>query len=72
MQSYYEQALERCKQEALQDETYYNGLAVTISYNIGRLHESISQFETAENFYKVILKVHNIQSYTEQVTLYSW
>ena len=57
LQSYYEQALERCKQEAIQDETYYNGLAVTTSYNIGRLHEALSEFETAENFYKIILKV---------------
>ena len=57
VQSYYEQALERCKQEAIQDETYYNGLAVTTSYNMGRLHEALSQFETAENFYKIILKV---------------
>ena len=57
MQSYYEQALERCKQEAIQDETYYNGLAVTTSYNMGRLHEALSQFEAAENFYKIILKV---------------
>ena len=57
MQSYYEQALERCRQEAIQDETYYNGLAVTTSYNMGRLHEALSQFEAAENFYKIILKV---------------
>ena len=57
MQSYYEQALERCKQESVQDETYYNGLAVTTSYNMGRLHEATSQFEAAENYYKIILKV---------------
>jgi RNA polymerase-associated protein CTR9 len=56
--SYYEQALERCKQESIQDETYYNGLAVTTSYNMGRLHEAISQFEAAENYYKIILKEH--------------
>ena len=56
-QSYYDQALERCKQEAIQDETYYNGLAVTITYNMGRLHEGISQVEAAENYYKIILKV---------------
>ena len=49
--------MERCKQEAIQDETYYNGLAVTTSYNMGRLYEAVSQFETAENFYKIILKV---------------
>jgi RNA polymerase-associated protein CTR9 len=55
--SYYEQALERCRQEAIQDETYYNGLAVTVSYNMGRLHEAISQSEAAENYYKIILKV---------------
>ena len=57
VQSYYEQALERCKQESIQDETYYNGLAVTTSYNMGRLHEAISEFEAAENYYKIILKV---------------
>lgn len=60
-QSYYEQALERCKQESIQDETYYSGLAVTTSYNMGRLHEAMNEFEAAENFYKIILKVWNMR-----------
>ena len=59
-QSYYEQAMERCKQEAIQDETYYNGLAVTTRYNLGRLHETLSEFEAAENYYKIILKARDL------------
>ena len=64
VQSFYEQALERCKQEAIQDETYYNGLAVTTTYNMGRLHEALSEFEAAENYYKIILKVKALLLYS--------
>jgi lipoprotein NlpI len=53
LQSFYEQALDRCKQEAIQDETYYNGIAVTTRYNLGRLYEGLCEFEQAENLYKV-------------------
>ena len=52
-QSFYEQALDRCKQEAIQDETYYNGIAVTTRYNLGRLYEGLCEFEQAESHYKV-------------------
>ena len=41
MQSYYEQALDRCKKEAIQDETYYTEISVTITYNLGRLCKAI-------------------------------
>ncbi len=58
VQTFYEQALERCKQEAIQDEHYYNGLSVTITYNLGRLHEAMCLFESAEGLYKDILAEH--------------
>ena len=57
-QSFYEQALDRCKQEAIQDERYYNGLAVTTMYNLGRLNEAMCEFEAAESLYKTILAEH--------------
>ena len=57
VQVFYKQALDRCKQEAIQDETYYNGVAVTTTYNLGRLYEATCEFERAESLYKTILKV---------------
>ena len=58
MQSYYDQALERCRQESIQDETYYSSIAVTTTYNIARLHEATCQFDKAEQMYKDILRDH--------------
>ena len=58
MQSYYEQALDRCKQEAIQDETYYTEISVTITYNLGRLCEALCHFDQAEGHYKAILREH--------------
>ena len=72
VQSYYEQALDRCKQEAIQDETYYNGIAVTTRYNLGRLYEGLCEFEQADSLYKVRAKpVHNSHTSNpcKQVTL---
>ena len=57
-QSFYEQALDRCKQEAIQDETYYTEISVTTTYNLGRLCEALCQFEQAESHYKAILREH--------------
>lgn len=58
IQSYYEQALDRCKQEAIQDETYYTEISVTITYNLGRLCEALCHFDQAEGHYKAILREH--------------
>ena len=57
-QTFYDQALDRCKQESLQDETYYSGVAVTTTYNLGRLYEAMHESERAEVLYKGILKEH--------------
>ena len=56
--SYYEQTLERCRQERLQDETYYSNITVSINYNLARLYEELCDFERAEQLYKGILKEH--------------
>ena len=50
--------MERCRQESIQDETYYNSIAVTTTYNIARLHEATCQFDKAEQMYKDILRDH--------------
>ena len=55
MQSFYKQALDRCRQEAIQDESYYNGIAVTVTYNLGRLYEGKRlRPRTPENTHKRI------------------
>ena len=58
IQSYYEQALDHCKQEAIQDETYYTEISVIITYNLGRLCEALCHFDQAEGHYKAILREH--------------
>ncbi|PIK55019.1 putative RNA polymerase-associated protein CTR9-like isoform X2 [Apostichopus japonicus] len=57
-QKYYEASLERSKTEAEHDETYYNAIAVTTSYNLARLCEARFMYDKAEKFYKDILKDH--------------
>ncbi|XP_011403140.1 PREDICTED: RNA polymerase-associated protein CTR9 homolog [Amphimedon queenslandica] len=57
-QSHYDQSLDRCTQECMQDEEYYNSLMVTVRYNMARLHEALCEFEKAETLYKEILKEH--------------
>ena len=51
-------ALERCKAETDNEPTYYNSLAVTLNYNLGRLHEETCQLDAAEKIYKDILREH--------------
>ena len=58
MQSYYEQALDCCKQEAIQDKTYYTEISVTITYNLGRLCKALCHFDQAKGHYKAILREH--------------
>jgi len=50
--------LERCHRESIQDETYYNSIAVTTMYDIEQLHEAMCQFDKAEQMYKNILRGH--------------
>ena len=58
MQRFYESSLERCKQESNADESYYNAISVTTTYNLSRLHESLCEFDKAEALYKNILREH--------------
>ncbi|KAJ9588645.1 hypothetical protein L9F63_018058, partial [Diploptera punctata] len=53
-----EESLSRSKVEAEQDPQYYNSIAVTTTYNLARLNESLCQFDRAEKLYKDILKEH--------------
>ncbi|XP_070564627.1 RNA polymerase-associated protein CTR9 homolog [Ptychodera flava] len=55
---YYEAALERSKNEAQHDETYYSAISVTTSYNLARLHEATYAFDKAERLYKNVLREH--------------
>ena len=52
----FEQALERCKQEAEQDPQFYNATNVTTNYNLGRIYESLFMTDKAEKIYKETLK----------------
>lgn len=58
LQRFYESSLERCKQESNADESYYNAISVTTTYNLSRLHESLCEFDKAEALYKNILREH--------------
>ena len=53
---YFEQALERCKQEAEHEPQYYNAISVTTNYNLGRIFESLFMTDKAEKIYKETLK----------------
>lgn len=48
----------RARSDAAQDPQYNNAISVTTTYNLGRLHESLCQFDKAEKLYKDILKEH--------------
>jgi len=50
----FDSALQKCTQEA-EDESYYNQIAVTIRYNLARVHESLCHHDKAERLYKDIL-----------------
>ena len=58
LQRFYESSLDRCKQESQADESYYNAISVTTTYNLSRLHESLCEFDKAEALYKNILREH--------------
>ena len=51
----YKLALSRCKQE---EDSYYNTLSVTLSYNLARLYEALHHTDKAESLYKTIYKEH--------------
>ena len=50
--------MDHCKQESMQDETYYNAISVTMNYNLARLYEALYEFDKAEKIYKDILREH--------------
>lgn len=57
----FNESLTRCKREAEQeihDPTYYNSIAVTITYNLARVNEALYHFDVSESLYKEILKEH--------------
>lgn len=58
LQKYYEASLERSKRESEHDESYYNAISVTTTYNLARLYETRSEVDKAEKLYKDILKEH--------------
>lgn len=56
---YYEQSLQRCRDEhKLRDEPYYESIATTIHYNRARLFEAQNESEQAVKEYKDILREH--------------
>jgi len=54
---YYQRALDMCKKDP--DNKYLSSIMVTIQYNMGRVHESLFQFNEAENIYKDVLRTNN-------------
>ncbi|KAK3600789.1 hypothetical protein CHS0354_009223 [Potamilus streckersoni] len=55
---YYEASLERSRNEAQHDETYYSAISVTTTYNLARLQEATHEYDEAERLYKNILREH--------------
>ncbi|KAF7992065.1 hypothetical protein HCN44_001390 [Aphidius gifuensis] len=54
----FEDSLAHSKLSAQDDPAYYNSIAVTTTYNLARLSESLCVFDRAEELYKDILKEH--------------
>ena len=52
---YYTAALQSSNNEIIHDKIYYSAIAVTISYNLGRLYEAKYEYELAEKSYRNIL-----------------
>lgn len=52
---YYTVALQSSNSEVIHDKIYYSAIAVTISYNLGRLYEAKYEYELAEKSYRNIL-----------------
>ena len=40
------------------DESYYNAISVTTTYNLSRLHEAMCENDKGEALYKNILREH--------------
>ena len=57
-QKFYEASLSRSKQEGGMDESYYNAISVTTTYNLSRLHEAMCENDKGEALYKNILREH--------------
>ena len=57
---YLEQSLEKSSLESEQDPQYYKSIAVTTTYNLARLNETLCNFDVSERLYKDILKQHPI------------
>ena len=57
-QKNYDLSLERARSESHTDETYYNAISVTVSYNLARLCEVTHEHDRAEKLYKNILREH--------------
>lgn len=55
---HFEESLARARIDAEVDPQYNNAISVTTTYNLGRLNESLCQFDKAEKLYKDILKEH--------------
>jgi len=58
VQKQYDLSLERARHESHTDETYYNAISVTVSYNLARLCEVTHEHDRAEKLYKNILREH--------------
>jgi len=56
LQKNYDLSLERARHESHTDETYYNAISVTVSYNLARLCEVTHEHDRAEKLYKNILR----------------
>lgn len=55
-QSLLEQSLKSAENFSEIDSDYYPGVSVTVTYNLARVHESLSHFDRAECLYKQISK----------------
>ena len=55
---YYEGAYQFAATELKSDPVYYGAIAVTISYNIGRLYEAKHEYEFSERAYRTIIERH--------------
>merc|ERR1712088_354745 len=53
--NYFEQAYQRTKEEAVDDEQYSKEISYTIRYNLARVFEGLCQYDKAERLYKDIL-----------------
>ena len=49
---YFEQAYQRTKEEAVDDEQYSKEISYTIRYNLARVFEGLCQYDKAERLYK--------------------